>query len=32
MAGGMGKVVKVQGGTAVDVDATTGDVYHLLSK
>jgi hypothetical protein len=28
----MDKVVKVQGDMAVDVDANTADVYHLMSK
>jgi hypothetical protein len=32
MPGGTDKVNKVQGDVAVAVDATTVDVYHLLSK
>jgi hypothetical protein len=32
MPGGTDEVVKVQGDTAVDVDADTTNVYHLLSK
>jgi hypothetical protein len=31
MPGGTDEVVEVQGDVAVDVDATTADVYHLLS-
>jgi hypothetical protein len=31
MPGDMDKVEKVQGDGAVDVDAKTADVYHLLS-